>query len=261
MSEGYIYALHNQYLVGILKIGYTTRTPAARAKELSNTSVPTDFEWVYYAKVREPESNEARVHVKMASRNVGREFFKVTAEEAREFIREAVGGSLLFDKLKSPNRRPDDGVGEDGVPSGVHLAWAQRQIRNMDLQTPQDYEREILRASKNLEEEERRHHEGYASREKVDRAFALLWLLERRRARVVFPPTPPGPTKLEKEAWKIIGKMNCKTPNDYEKKLKEAKETEEQTSCPREKELWSVVYSELLRTAKRRFPKRNWGGF
>ena len=203
MSEGYIYALHNQYLVGILKIGYTTRTPAARAKELSNTSVPTDFECVYYARVREPESNEARVHVKMASRKVGREFYKVTAEEAREFIRAAVGGSLLFDKLKSPNRRPDDGVRDDRGPSGVHLAWAQRQIRNMDLQTLQDYEREILLASKNLQDEIRRHHEGYASREKVSRAIVLLRELKRRRDKGIFTKpsrkeSPPGLRKRRK---------------------------------------------------------------
>lgn len=76
---GYIYALSNKSLPGLLKIGYTYRTPAERAKELSDTSVPHDFEVVKSWLVQNARGYEKALHKKLARyrETSDREFFEV----------------------------------------------------------------------------------------------------------------------------------------------------------------------------------------
>ena len=76
---GFIYVLANTSMPDVYKVGMTTRSPNARAFEVSNvTGVPTPFEVVYYAEVAEPMMQEKRVHKLLADYRVnsGREFFK-----------------------------------------------------------------------------------------------------------------------------------------------------------------------------------------
>ena len=98
MSEGYIYALKNESLKGMLKVGYTTRSIPERVRELSHSpSIPTPYKCVYYAKVRYAANYETQVHVRLQSRKVGKEFFRLTAEEAQIIIRQVVGECLIRD--------------------------------------------------------------------------------------------------------------------------------------------------------------------
>lgn len=78
-SFGFIYVLANASMPDVYKVGMTTRSPNARAFEVSNaTGVPTPFDVVYYAEVAEPMMQEKRVHKLLADYRVnnGREFFK-----------------------------------------------------------------------------------------------------------------------------------------------------------------------------------------
>lgn len=79
VSEGYIYALLNSTMPGVVKIGKTTRLPEDRAVELSDFSgVPTPF--VVSAKWSTCDINmaERRIHEKLAYLRVSseREFFR-----------------------------------------------------------------------------------------------------------------------------------------------------------------------------------------
>lgn len=63
----------------VYKVGMTTRSPNARAVELSSvTGVPTPFDVVYYAEVADPTAQEKRVHAALSTYRVnnGREFFQ-----------------------------------------------------------------------------------------------------------------------------------------------------------------------------------------
>lgn len=76
---GFIYVLSNIEMQDVYKIGMTTRSPHARAMELSKvTGVPEPFDVVYYVEVSDPAKQEKRVHDALDYCRVGsgREFFK-----------------------------------------------------------------------------------------------------------------------------------------------------------------------------------------
>jgi hypothetical protein len=87
---GYVYILENKCLPNMIKIGFTSGTVFERAKQLSNTSVPTPFEVKYLARVRNPKSVEQAVHSALAKYRVSdnREFFNVTVGDAVAKIEE-----------------------------------------------------------------------------------------------------------------------------------------------------------------------------
>ena len=93
-DAGYIYIMQNSHMPGLVKIGFTKRTPIQRAKELyrQNTSVPGYF-WVKFQKfVYSPELIEKTVHEKLTSHRVNeyREFFEMGVEDAKKAILQVI---------------------------------------------------------------------------------------------------------------------------------------------------------------------------
>lgn len=82
--NGYIYALTNECMPGLLKIGCTTRTLEQRVKEISNaTGVPSPFKVAssYYSHNCLSDENLIHEHFKESRVNEGREFFRATIDE------------------------------------------------------------------------------------------------------------------------------------------------------------------------------------
>ncbi len=87
-GKQYIYILSNEYMPGLIKIGYTKNPPGTRVKQLNTTGVPVDFnvEWAF------PCFNgiqlEQEVHEYLADFRVNkkREFFNISIEEAKMTI-------------------------------------------------------------------------------------------------------------------------------------------------------------------------------
>jgi hypothetical protein len=83
--EGEVYIMSNASMPGLLKVGFTTGSVAKRASELSGvTSVPTAFriEWSLPT-VGDPRAVEQRAHAHLAEKRHGKEFFKVSLEQAK----------------------------------------------------------------------------------------------------------------------------------------------------------------------------------
>ena len=76
---GFIYILSNPSLPGLLKVGKTSKDPRERVKELSNTSIPTEFVLEYFALVEDFDEVEQGVHRELAPfRHMpDREFFRI----------------------------------------------------------------------------------------------------------------------------------------------------------------------------------------
>lgn len=75
---GFVYVLSNPAMPGVYKIGMTTRSPMARAVELSKwTGVPADFRVEYYGEFPRPRDIEQEAHSCFDYQRVsfGREFF------------------------------------------------------------------------------------------------------------------------------------------------------------------------------------------
>lgn len=89
MSWGFVYLLANASMPGIIKIGRTDRSPRQRAEELSrSTGVPTPFEVIAYAEVKNPAEVERIAHDFWSDDRVSnsREFFRVEPYRAWIFL-------------------------------------------------------------------------------------------------------------------------------------------------------------------------------
>lgn len=92
MSEsGHIYILINPSIDGLVKIGKTTRDPAARAKELSHaTGVPTPFYVAFSIEVPDCHSAEDYVYAVLEyngfKRSPNREFFEIPLRKTIEVL-------------------------------------------------------------------------------------------------------------------------------------------------------------------------------
>lgn len=85
---GEVYVLSNSSMKGLLKVGCTQDTALKRAAELSAvTGVPTRFhvEWSL-AITGDPRAVEQRAHALLVSQRAGKEFFKVSLDEAKAAV-------------------------------------------------------------------------------------------------------------------------------------------------------------------------------
>lgn len=96
-KTGWVYVLTNEAMPGLVKIGFTTRTPKERAAELSSSSgVPLPFVVAWARAVSDCAYVETAVHRMLDDRRVNgkRESFRVDVATARQVI-EAAAGSML----------------------------------------------------------------------------------------------------------------------------------------------------------------------
>ena len=80
MAQGYVYALINSSLIGLVKVGKTVKDPEIRAKEISSdTGVPTPFIVAFKVFVSDCDAGELFLHslleIKGFRINQKREFF------------------------------------------------------------------------------------------------------------------------------------------------------------------------------------------
>lgn len=80
--RGWIYVLKNPSLDGLVKVGFSTKDPALRVKELSSTGVPRVFEIAYEALVERPRDLEQQVHANLKLYHESKEFFRTTPAQA-----------------------------------------------------------------------------------------------------------------------------------------------------------------------------------
>jgi uncharacterized membrane protein YqaE (UPF0057 family) len=88
-TSGSVYVLTNSVLSSVVKIGYTRRSADKRARELSGTGVPGQWEVAHEIRVRNPRTVEERTHRELSRYRVSDgEFFKVSPSKAASIIRD-----------------------------------------------------------------------------------------------------------------------------------------------------------------------------
>lgn len=96
MAEyGFVYALSNESMPGMYKIGFTTKHPQTRCDELSSkTGCPTPFRIDACFDTDSPQKIEAHIHNLLAQYRVdrSREFFRVSATKLFEVFKEYLNG-------------------------------------------------------------------------------------------------------------------------------------------------------------------------
>ncbi len=89
LGEGYLYILSNKSIPGILKIGYTDRTPQERVKEINSaTGVITNWYVANSFACRSPKVIESLVHTQLKDCRItnNKEGFAVNLHEAERII-------------------------------------------------------------------------------------------------------------------------------------------------------------------------------
>jgi hypothetical protein len=85
--RGWIYIITNNAMPGLVKIGYSTKDPCLRAKELDCTGTPHSYEVIYDALLWEPREVEQKVHVILRNKREGKEWFRCSIEDSIKAIR------------------------------------------------------------------------------------------------------------------------------------------------------------------------------
>ncbi|MBI5231028.1 MAG: DUF4041 domain-containing protein [Coriobacteriales bacterium] len=107
IRAGYVYVISNVGAFGqrMIKVGMTRRLdPMDRVRELSDASVPFNFDVHALFFSEDAVGIEATMHQQMADRrvnkvNLRREFFYATAAEARDLLRQLTGELLQFEEF------------------------------------------------------------------------------------------------------------------------------------------------------------------
>ena len=101
-NSGYIYCLSNEsFKEDIFKIGFTTRNPFIRMKELFNTSTPTEFKMVLCKEVNECSKTESVIHYLLKKNRIhkSREFFKIELDKVKNIF-DMIEGEFIDDLKK-----------------------------------------------------------------------------------------------------------------------------------------------------------------
>jgi hypothetical protein len=82
MTKGYVYILSNDYMEGLIKIGYTTKSIRERMSGLDNTSIPAPFRLRYAIETEDCEAVEKWLHRIFDDKRIrnNREFFEIASE-------------------------------------------------------------------------------------------------------------------------------------------------------------------------------------
>lgn len=167
-SIGWVYVLTNpSFRENLIKIGFTSRENLnERVRELSRgTSVPTNFEIAYAAKLAnpKPETVERHVHRSLnhVRQNRNREFFECTVLEAMQAIRLVAGTSIISEI----DNRPEARRAREAEQERLRQLEIQRQA---EIRRQQEEQKRRLAEQKRLEEEKRHAEE-------VKRTW-ILWI-------------------------------------------------------------------------------------
>lgn len=124
--KGWVYVMSNLAMQGIVKIGFSTKDPILRAKELEGTGLPHRFIVEYSMLVDEPYKVEQYIHNHLSYCHENKEFFRIEATKAISTLKECtslLGQTIHFDIIS--NREQSNYDASDKGSS--------RELTNFDL--------------------------------------------------------------------------------------------------------------------------------
>ena len=126
-SEGIVYVLTNPAMLGMVKIGKTSRAMDARLNELYSTGVPLPFECAYAARVSDEGAVERAFHQAFGPYRVNpkREFFKIEPEQAIALLK-----LMEIEDVTPSIQREAESVDPNAKPSADRLKRSRRPVMN-----------------------------------------------------------------------------------------------------------------------------------
>ena len=89
---------------GLVKVGYSSKDPEARASELNSTGVPHPYTVDYEILVEDPYKLEQKAHRALTEKKENKEWFRCTVEEAISAIKKVNEGNTISETYKTVER-------------------------------------------------------------------------------------------------------------------------------------------------------------
>lgn len=88
LLDGFVYCLSNPSMPGLLKIGFTKKSPHERVRELNKsggTALPAPYQVEFFYECNDPQKVENKLHTALAKKRYrnNREFFLFSVKEAK----------------------------------------------------------------------------------------------------------------------------------------------------------------------------------
>lgn len=107
--KGWIYIATNKSLVGLIKIGFTTKDPILRISDFNNAGIPHEHVLEYAALVDEPYRTEQKIHKTLSHLNENKEWFKCSIQDAINFIQSA-SEKIYFEEIHNKSLKNDESL-------------------------------------------------------------------------------------------------------------------------------------------------------
>jgi hypothetical protein len=103
--RGWVYVITNTAMPDLVKVGYSLKDPALRARKLNHTGSPHPYSVEYDVLVRDPRLVEQQVHASLTAKLEGKEWFRCSVADAIQAIRLVTGANALLQMVCTT--RPD----------------------------------------------------------------------------------------------------------------------------------------------------------
>lgn len=97
--KGWVYIISNRGMPGLIKIGYSSKDPELRAKELDGTGAPHPYEVDYEILVPDPYLVEQAAHVKLSDKKEAKEWFRASLDDGVLAIRSVADGKIQVENF------------------------------------------------------------------------------------------------------------------------------------------------------------------
>ena len=111
--RGWVYIFTNPAILGLVKVGFATKDPHARASELDSEALPYPHSVAFELLVHGPRRVEAEAHQRLIAWHENREWFRCTVEHAASALREVAMGRTV--DLGSPLSAPESDTSSNGA--------------------------------------------------------------------------------------------------------------------------------------------------
>ncbi len=98
--KGWVYIITNKSMPSLLKVGFSTKDPALRARELYTTGVPHPYVVEYDALVNNPRNVEQKAHFLLKAYQENKEWFRCDISTAIFAIKQAADNSVISESNK-----------------------------------------------------------------------------------------------------------------------------------------------------------------
>ena len=102
--KGWVYIISNKGMPGLIKIGYSSKDPELRAKELDGSGAPHPYEVDYEILVPDPYLVEQEAHRKLSDKKEAKEWFRASLDDGVLAIRSVADGKIQVENFIKADR-------------------------------------------------------------------------------------------------------------------------------------------------------------